>query len=251
HTVLDTGQLFLEYQPQVQMESFRIVGVEALLRWQHPQLGPMLPGRFIALAEETGLIEAIGCWVLKTACRQTRRWLDAGLQPGSIAVNLSVRQLRSPNLLETVAETLAACRLEGHFLELEVTETMLMEAPESVIPILTGLKQLGVKLALDDFGTGYSSLSYLKRFPFDHLKIDRSFVGDISTDSNDTVIVQSIISLGHSLGLKVIAEGVETAEQLRFLKQHHCDGIQGYHVAEPLPEADFTRWLLRRHPPSA
>ena len=247
---LEQQQLALWYQPKLALRGGTLLGAEALLRWQHPQLGPMLPGRFIALAEEIGLIEAIGYWVLKTACRQTRRWLDAGLQPGPIAVNLSVRQLRSPTLVDTVAEILAACGLEGHFLELEVTETMLMEEPESVIPILTGLKQLGVKLALDDFGTGYSSLSYLKRFPFDHLKIDRSFVGDISTDSNDTVIVQSIISLGHSLGLKVIAEGVETAEQLRFLKQHHCDAIQGYHVTEPLPEADFTRWLLGRQLPA-
>jgi diguanylate cyclase (GGDEF)-like protein/PAS domain S-box-containing protein len=242
----EQGQFELYYQPKVELEGGRIIGAEALIRWRHPELGLVLPARFIPLAEETGLIHGIGRWVLETACLQSKAWQEAGLAACSVAVNVSARQLKGENLVALVGQTLREVGLEGSHLELELTETLVMQDPEHFIPILGKIKDLGVELAVDDFGTGYSSLSYLKRFPFDRLKIDQSFVRDIATDNNDAVIVQSVISLGHSLGLKVIAEGVETEEQLLFLCRHRCDDMQGYYSGRPLPAGEFAR-LLREN----
>jgi diguanylate cyclase (GGDEF)-like protein/PAS domain S-box-containing protein len=239
----EQGQFELYYQPKVELAGGRIIGAEALIRWRHPELGLVLPTRFIPLAEETGLIHGIGRWVLEAACLQSKAWQEAGLAACSVAVNLSARQLRGGNLVNLVGQTLREVGLEGSHLELELTETLVMQDPEHFIPILGKLKDLGVGLSVDDFGTGYSSLSYLKRFPFDCLKIDQSFVRDIATDNNDAVIVRSVISLGHSLGLKVIAEGVETEEQLLFLCRHRCDDMQGYYSGRPLPAGEFARLL--------
>jgi diguanylate cyclase (GGDEF)-like protein/PAS domain S-box-containing protein len=243
---LEQRQFELYYQPKVELQGGRIIGAEALIRWRHPDLGLVLPARFIPLAEETGLIHGIGGWVLKAACLQSKAWQEAGLASCNVAVNLSARQLRGDNLVELVARTLRETGLEGRYLELELTETMVMQNPEHFVPILEALKDLGVCLSVDDFGTGYSSLSYLKRFPFDRLKIDQSFVRDIATDNNDAVIVQTVISLGHTLGLKVIAEGVETLEQLTFLCRHRCDDMQGYYSSRPVTAEQFGR-LLREN----
>ncbi|MGX2040203.1 EAL domain-containing protein [Methylocaldum sp. MU1018] len=243
---LEQRQFELFYQPKIELTGGKIIGSEALIRWRHPDLGLILPSRFIPMAEETGLIHAIGSWALKTACSQSKAWQEAGLSSFDVAVNLSARQLKRGNLVNLVAETLRETGLEGRYLELELTETMVMHDPERFIPILEELKQLGVKLSVDDFGTGYSSLSYLKRFPFDRLKIDQSFVRDIATDANDAVIVQTVISLGHTLGLKVIAEGVETLEQLTFLCRHRCDDMQGYYSSRPVTAEQFGR-LLREN----
>jgi EAL domain-containing protein (putative c-di-GMP-specific phosphodiesterase class I) len=217
---VEQSQFELYYQPKVELEGGRIIGAEALIRWRHPELGLVLPARFIPLAEETGLIHGIGRWVLEAACLQSRAWQQQGIATSCIAVNLSARQLRGANVVALVRETLRDTGLEGSHREPELTETPVMQDPEHFIPILGQLKDLGVALTVDDSGTGYSSLSYLKRFPFDRLKIDQSFVRDIATDNSDAVIVQSVISLGHSLGLKVIAKGVETVEQLVFLCRH-------------------------------
>jgi EAL domain-containing protein (putative c-di-GMP-specific phosphodiesterase class I) len=211
-----------------------------LLRWHHPSRGLIPPMTFIPIAEESGLIVQIGEWVLREACRQTRAWLDAGLDPGVVSVNLSVRQFRQEGLVRTVSRILEETGLDPSQLEMELTESMVMHNVDAAIAILQGLKQLGVALSVDDFGTGYSSLSYLKDLPIDTLKIDRSFVRDIGlgAEADDGVLAQAIISLGHALHLKVIAEGVETDPQMRFLRRHGCDEVQGFFYGEPVaPEA--------------
>jgi diguanylate cyclase (GGDEF)-like protein/PAS domain S-box-containing protein len=238
-TALDQRQFVLHYQPQVSLDSGAIVGMEALLRWNHPELGMVAPDRFIALAEETGLIVPIGAWVLREACAQTRAWRDAGLPLLRVAVNISPRQFAQQDLVQSIAAVLADTGLEAHCLELELTESVVMADVERAVATLDELKGLGVKLSIDDFGTGYSSLSYLKRFPIDVLKIDRSFVRDITDDPDDAAIAVLIIDLAHSLGLQVIAEGVETAAQLDFLRAHHCDQMQGYYFSRPQPAEQF------------
>ncbi|HJW81879.1 MAG TPA: EAL domain-containing protein [Acidiferrobacterales bacterium] len=240
---LERGEFLLHYQPQVDIVSGEILGAEALIRWQHPDWGLVSPAEFIPLAEETGLILPIGEWVLTEACTQTRRWHDAGHAGLRIAVNLSGRQLAQKNLVEIVAATLTRCAVARGMLELEITESLLMQDLERIAATLEALAALGVTVSMDDFGTGYSSLSYLKRLPIDVLKIDQSFVHDISSDPDDAAIVQAIIAMAHSLGIKVIAEGVETAEQLAFLRQHRCDGMQGYYFSRPLPPEQFTKLL--------
>lgn len=224
----------LAYQPQVRLNDGAVIGMEALLRWEHPEKGPIGPDRFIPVAEESGLIVAIGEWVLRTACRQFRGWLDEGLAPDRFSVNLSARQFRDSGLKDKVQDALKANDLEPHHLELELTESCVMENPEASIAILSELKAMGVQVAVDDFGIAYSSLSYLKRLPVDRLKIDRSFVCDIPQDSDDEAITETIISMAHNLGLQVIAEGVETREQLEFLQGKGCDEIQGFLFSRPL-----------------
>jgi EAL domain-containing protein (putative c-di-GMP-specific phosphodiesterase class I) len=232
---LETGQFELHYQPQLDSRNGRTVGVEALVRWRHPRDGLMSPAEFIPIAEETGLILPLGEWVLDEACRQLRAWRDQGIEDVSMAVNLSAHQLRSPVLQEHVAHALKKHRLAGSDLELEVTESAAMHDPAASISQLKALRDLGVRLSIDDFGTGYSSLSYLKLLPIHTLKLDRSFVHDIESDSNDVAICTATIALAHNLGLSVIAEGVETEAQRLFLASHHCDFMQGYLFSKPLP----------------
>jgi EAL domain-containing protein (putative c-di-GMP-specific phosphodiesterase class I) len=242
---LEMGQLEVHYQPQVELINGRIVGVEALLRWNCPELGTVPPERFIPLAEETGLIVAIGEWVLRTCCLQNKAWQEAGLTPLTIAVNLSARQLQKKDLSADISAILQETGLKPHFLELELVESMVMKDVESSMGIMKDLKGLGLQLAMDDFGTGYSSLSYLKRFPFDKLKIDLSFVRDIMTDPESAAIVRAIIAMAHNLGLRTVAEGVETEDQLKYLRLHGCDEIQGYYISRPVSGPEFEV-LLRK-----
>ncbi len=243
---LDRCEFRLHYQPKVQIKSGRITGVEALIRWRHPDLGEVSPLRFIPIAEETGLIVQIGRWVLRTACLQNRAWQDQGLPHLCMAVNLSARQFASEDLPADVASTLKETGLDPAFLELEITESMIMHNVDKAVQVLVKLKDMGVRLAIDDFGTGYSSLSNLKRFPLDTIKVDRTFIGDIPSDTEDMAITSAIIAMGRSLGLTIVAEGVETEEQLDFLREHACDEYQGYYFSKPIDGRDFTE-LLRTH----
>ncbi|QYF93645.1 EAL domain-containing protein [Massilia sp. PAMC28688] len=245
-SALERNEFVLHYQPQVDLTSGRIKGMEALIRWQHPELGVVAPSRFISVAEETGLIVPIGAWVMRTACAQTRRWQEAGLGTLRVAVNLSARQFGSSTLLADIGNVLDETGLDPACLDIELTESLFMTDVTSAVELLHGMKALGVKLSIDDFGTGYSSLSYLSRFPIDVLKIDRSFVADIARDASDAAIVASIIALAHNLKLSVIAEGVETAEQLDYLRRHGCDEMQGYHFSRPLAADDFEQLLRQR-----
>jgi EAL domain-containing protein (putative c-di-GMP-specific phosphodiesterase class I) len=238
--------MVLHYQPLVAVADQRIIGVEALLRWRDPIEGLMMPNRFIPLAEETGLIVPLGDWVLREACRRLQAWREAGVAIDSIAVNLSPRQFQQVEILDQVRDVLTETGLPSHCLELEITESALMHPGAATLEKLAALKALGVRLAVDDFGTGYSSLSYLKRFPLDRLKIDRSFIADIPGNAADMEISGAIIGIAKNLHLEVLAEGVETAAQLEFLKQHGCDSAQGYLFARPLPEADLLRMLADR-----
>ena len=237
---LERDELELYYQPQISLNSGAIVGVEALLRWRHPQLGLVLPAQFIAIAEDTGLIVPIGEWVLESACAQARAWQDAGLPRLRLAVNISARQFRHKGLVDAIGRVLERTGLEAGLLEVEVTESMAMHDPEETIRLLDGLKERGLRIALDDFGTGFSSLSYLKRFPIDVLKIDQSFVSGIACDRSDAAIVRTVIGLARSLGLQTIAEGVETAEQGGLLHAWACDDAQGYHFSMPLCTEEAT-----------
>jgi diguanylate cyclase (GGDEF)-like protein/PAS domain S-box-containing protein len=237
---LERDEFELHYQPQVDLQSGEIVGVEALIRWRHPELGMISPARFIALAEETGLIVPIGAWVIRTACMQNKAWQANGIAHLRVSVNLSARQFAHNDLVESIAHALNEAQLEPQYLEIELTESLVMADVERAIGVLRELKALGVQLSIDDFGTGYSSLSYLKRFPIDVLKIDRSFVNDITTDPDDAAIVSTIVSLAHSLRLQVIAEGVETEAQLAYLRQHDCDQMQGYFFSPPVTALAFA-----------
>jgi diguanylate cyclase (GGDEF)-like protein/PAS domain S-box-containing protein len=236
---LERNEFVLHYQPKVDIRSGRIIGMEALVRWQHPTKGQIPPMQFIPLAEETGLIVPIGEWVLRTACAQNKSWQEQGLPPLCIAVNLSARQFTHKNLLQDVARVLNETGLDAAFLELEITESMVMHNPEHAIELLNKMKAMGISISIDDFGTGYSSLSYLKRFPIDSVKIDRSFIKDLPMDGDDAAITRAIIAMAHGLKLKVIAEGAETGEQLSFLRAHKCDEMQGYYFSKPLPEHEF------------
>jgi diguanylate cyclase (GGDEF)-like protein/PAS domain S-box-containing protein len=240
---LERGEFLLHYQPKVEINTGRMVGMEALIRWRHPELGLVFPEQFIPLAEETGLIVPIGEWVLRTACLQNRAWQQQGMRPLRIAVNLSARQFMQERLLEDVAEVLEQTGLDAEFLELELTESTVMQNPEKTIKILNAFKAMGIHLAIDDFGTGYSSLAYIKQFPIDTLKVDRSFIEDIPSDENDIAITKAIIALAQSLKLKVVAEGVENTQQLGFLREHICDQMQGYYCSKPLPEHEFVKLL--------
>ncbi|MGE0082550.1 MAG: putative bifunctional diguanylate cyclase/phosphodiesterase, partial [Thiohalomonadaceae bacterium] len=236
---LERGELFLQYQPQVAIPSGRIVGAEALLRWNHPTKGLIPPSQFIPLAEDAGLMVLIGAWVIETACMQLRVWRDEGLPLRRMAVNLSGQQITRGELVETVGNILERTGVDPADLELEITESFVMAHLGDGLDTLYGLKRLGITLAIDDFGTGYSSLAYLKRLPIDRLKIDRSFVHDIPADRDDMAIAATIIAMAHNLDLQVIAEGVEQPAQVDFLGRHRCDEVQGYLYGKPLSAADF------------
>ena len=244
---LGAREFVLHYQPLVHIESGVTVGVEALIRWQNPELGLIPPDQFIHVAEDIGLINPIGEWVLREACRQIRAWQDAGLPPLVVAVNVSPLQFRQAGFVDTVASALATSGLDARFLELELTERTVMQDAELTLGTLSALNVMGVELALDDFGTGYSSLAYLKRFPVGKLKIDRSFVRDLEVDPDDRAIASTILSMGRSLRLKVLAEGVETGEQCEILRGMGCELVQGYHFSRPLPPEQLVEFL-RKHP---
>jgi len=240
---LDRQEFVLRYQPKVDVRTGAISGAEALIRWKHPTRGMVSPARFIPIAEDSGLIRPIGDWVLREACKQARAWLDAGLTPGTVAVNVSGLELRDETFLDGLFAVLEETRLDPTALQLELTESVLMKHTDSAAAILTALKQRGVRVALDDFGTGYSSLSYLRKFPIDTLKIDQSFVRQIVAPGDDASIVTAVISMARSLKLRVVAEGVETLEQLYFLRAHECDEAQGYYFSRPVSPQKFARLL--------
>jgi diguanylate cyclase (GGDEF)-like protein len=240
---LERNELRVYYQPKVNTATGKITGAEALVRWQHPDMGLVSPAKFIPLAEESGLIVPIGEFVMRTACAQNKAWQDAGFTPITMAVNLSARQLHEAELVATVTGVLKQTGLDAAWLELELTESMLMQQVEGPEKLLRALKDIGIELSIDDFGTGFSSLGYLKRFPIDYLKIDRSFIQDVPGDINDAAIVKAVIAMADSLNLKVVAEGVEKQEQIDFLHNHGCDDVQGFFFSQPVPSEKFTELL--------
>ena len=243
---LDRTEFVVHYQPQVAIPDFHLVGMEALVRWKHPSLGLLYPSEFVPLAEDSGLIVALGEWVMRTGCLQNKAWQDAGLAPMRLSVNFSARQFQQATFIASVAEILQETNLDPRWLELELTESSIMKEPEQAIEKLHELKLMGIKVAIDDFGTGYSSLNYLKRFPIDTLKIDKTFVSDVCKDPHDTAIVRAIITLGHALDLTVIAEGVETQEQLQYLSSLGCDVVQGFLFSKSLEAPAFEELLIEQ-----
>ncbi|HKB83016.1 MAG TPA: EAL domain-containing protein [Burkholderiales bacterium] len=240
---LERNEFQLHYQAKINLGTSRITGMEALLRWQHPDLGMIPPAQFIPIAEEIGLIDSIGQWVIRTACQQNKAWQDRGFAPMRVAVNLSARQFNDENLVKSIAAILAETRMDPTCLELEITESMIMHNVVMTMEKLTALGNMGIRIAIDDFGTGHSSLAYLKRFPIDTLKIDRSFVADLTRSTEDKTITAAIITMGKSLDLIVVAEGVETRDQLDFLRAHGCDEYQGYYAHKPVPVDEFAQLL--------
>ena len=244
HKAIERGELVMHYQPKVALRTGRIVGMEALMRWQHPELGLLPPGEFIPLAEETGLIVALGEWALQEACAQTKTWIDAGHSQLTVAVNLSARQFQHQHVEDMVARVLRSTELDPRALELELTESLVLQDPDAVIATLGDLRNMGVRCSIDDFGTGYSGLQYLTRFPIDKLKIDKFFISEIGGGGDNARIVAAVIALAHGLRLDVIAEGVENDEQLRFLVDNECDEMQGFLFSEAIAAADFERLLV-------
>jgi predicted signal transduction protein with EAL and GGDEF domain len=240
---LERGEFGLHYQPLVDLRTGQVIGLEALIRWQEAELGMVSPVRFIPVAEETALILPIGEWVLRTACVQNKAWQDQGLRRVSVAVNLSAQQFRQKDLARQIQGILSTTGLESKYLEVELTESMLMQNVEQAIHIMSELREMGVHISLDDFGTGYSSLSYLKRFPIDTVKVDKSFVREITVDADSAAIADAIIAMGHSLRLTVLAEGVETEEQLVYLRARGCNRMQGYLFSKPLPPDELAQLL--------
>jgi EAL domain-containing protein (putative c-di-GMP-specific phosphodiesterase class I) len=232
---LDRDEMVLYYQPQLDIQSGRVTGAEALMRWQHPDLGLVPPGRFIPIAEETGLIRELGAWAIHEACRQSKAWQDDGLDPIRVSVNVSSEQFRDGNLLATVSTALGESGLDSTQLVLELTEGMIMPNPQEAAQMLHEMNEMHVKISVDDFGTGYSALSYLQRFPLSELKIDRSFVQGIPEDQDGAAIVSAIIAMARSLGLRLVAEGVESRAQLEFLRERGCDEFQGFLFSKPVP----------------
>jgi hypothetical protein len=244
---LERGELSLEYQPKYHLGFDRVVGAEALLRWNHPVLGRVPPIRFIPVAEESQLIIPIGKWVIEEVCRQIQRWENAGMPSIQVALNLSAVQFRSAHLFEDISAILARADVLPGQIELEITESLLMDDPNAAVDLLARLRQTGFSIAIDDFGTGYSSLSYLKKFPVGVLKIDRSFVKDLSDNMDDRAIAAAVVSMAGSLLLDVVAEGVETIEQVDILRDMGCDYSQGYYISKPLPPDDFERFVRVSH----
>ncbi|MBZ0154800.1 MAG: EAL domain-containing protein [Alphaproteobacteria bacterium] len=240
---LESGGFIVYYQPQVNISTRQVTGIEALIRWNHPELGMLTPLHFIPLAEETGLIIPIGEWVLRAACEQNRLWQEEGFPPVTVTVNLSAHQFLQPDLEKMVQRVLRETSLDSKYLDLEITESTAMQNIDMTIPRLQRLSEMGVQLSIDDFGTGYSSLSYLKKLPVQKLKIDRSFISEVTTDSDDQAIVNAVIVMAHKMRLKVIAEGVETEEQLSFLHSSKCDEMQGYLFSKPLPAEELGKRL--------
>lgn len=238
-------EFFLHFQPLIHAHTGDVYGMEALLRWQHPERGMISSGEFVPLLEETGLIVPVGEWVIREACRENRVWLDAGLEPLVVSVNLSVRQFHERNLVDVVLSAIDEAGISPQQLQLEITESVLLEGNPSANDILSRLRDQGIKVAIDDFGTGYSSLSYLKQYPFDILKFDRSFIHDITSSENGEAIVASVINLGHSLGMTVVAEGVETQQQLTILHDRDCDQFQGYLFGYPMSAENCAEWLTQ------
>ena len=247
---LQRNEFSLHYQAKLDFKTGAITGVEALIRWDNPSLGSVTPLQFIPVAEETGLIVPIGRWVLKTACAQNVAWQRQGLPPVRMAVNLSLRQLTDEGLLNDIQTTLRETGMSPDLLELEITESMVMHDPSRIIKILSQIKEKGVRLALDDFGTGYSSLAQIKQFPIDTLKVDRSFIRNVPNDSEENAITKAIISMGKILSLTVVAEGVETQEQMDFLKKRSCDEMQGFYFSRPIPPDQFAGLLQTQIPVS-
>jgi diguanylate cyclase (GGDEF)-like protein len=243
---IERQQLRLLFQPQLDLHTDMVVAAEALLRWHHPERGCLLPARFIPLAEEAGLMASIGEWVLRASCRQARTWLERDLKEIRVAVNISRRQLWRPDFVDRVAQILAETGLPARLLELEIEESIAMSDPGAIMDTLFRLRAMGVQLTLDDFGTGYSSLNHLKAFPLDRLKIDGSFIRDVVRNAEDAEIVHAIIALAHRLDFAVVAESVETDEQLALLCFHHCDQAQGFLLSPPLPAEEITAWLEAR-----
>ena len=239
---LDRDEIEIHYQPKIEFGGGRVTGVEALIRWRHPQLGLLLPDRFVPLAEETGLIVPIGYWTLRKVCERLRRWREQGL-PLSVAVNLSASQFHQPELVKELAAILWSTGAPAQHLELEITETMVMKDPDRAVAVMEQLRAMGVRLSIDDFGTGHSSLGYLKRFPIDRLKVDRSFVRELPHNGDDAAITRAVIALAHSLKMTVVAEGVEDQQQFDMLREQGCDEFQGYFCRPPLPEAELLRFL--------
>jgi EAL domain-containing protein (putative c-di-GMP-specific phosphodiesterase class I) len=240
---LEREQFVLHYQPQVSLVDGRVIGFEALIRWPHPQLGDISPTRFIPIAEDTGLISAIGEWVLRSACAQLKRWHDAGHEQLTVAVNMSARQINQNDIPALVRAALQQSGLAAERLELELTESALLSSASGVIDKLRAVKAMGVSLAIDDFGTGYSSLGYLKRYPIDIIKIDRSFTIDVNANAEAASIAGAIIAMAKSLGMKTVTEGLETDEQLRFFRSLGCDAMQGHYFAAALPAQEIDRCL--------
>ncbi|CAG0991445.1 partial putative signaling protein, partial [Rhodocyclaceae bacterium] len=240
---LANREFLVYYQPKVDVSSRRVAGMEALVRWRDPQRGLVPPGEFIPVAEESGLIEQIGQWVLEETCAQNRRWQDEGLPPVRASVNVSARQFRNRNFVATVEEVLARTGLAPRWLELEITESMLMGDIGAIVARMEDLRRVGVSLSIDDFGTGYSSLSYLSRFPITTLKIDRAFITDVQSNPHTAEIARAIIGLSRGLNLEVVAEGAEVKEQVEFLQAHGCELVQGFYYSKPLPAEEFAAML--------
>jgi EAL domain-containing protein (putative c-di-GMP-specific phosphodiesterase class I) len=240
---LEKREFTLHYQPKINLKTGAVIGAEALIRWVHPTRGLISPGKFIPMAEETGLILPIGAWVLREACLQAKSWKDAGRSPLTVAVNVSVVQFRDEGFLADLFSILRETGLDPRCLELEVTESVVMRDTEASVTILKAVRDTGISVAIDDFGTGYSSLSSLRRFPLDSLKIDQSFLRKVQVAPDDSIIVSAIIGMGRNIGLRVIAEGVETAEELAFLKANDCDEAQGYYFSRPVPAEEFVELL--------
>jgi len=243
---LERSEFFLQYQAKLDLRTKRITGVEALLRWQHPKLGLVPPAQFIPVAEDTGLIVPIGRWVLSTACAQNAAWQREGLPPVCMAVNLSARQFADDSLPQDIRAVLEETGMKPELLELELTESMVMRNAERATRLLGQIKKMGVRIAIDDFGVGYSSLAQIKRFPIDTLKVDRSFIRDLERNAEDRAITEAIISMGKTLSLTVVAEGVETQEQQTFLTDHACDAMQGYYFSKPIDHDEFASFV-RKH----